>query len=64
MITRVDEQLRREASRFRLRFGCESCAHFEPEAQACANGYPNEAHKQVTLDRIETLSFCKDFELA
>jgi hypothetical protein len=64
MITRVDERLRREAEVFRLRFGCESCAHFEPVAESCANGYPNDAHRRLVLAPGETLTFCKEFELA
>jgi hypothetical protein len=64
MLTRVDEQLREEAERFRLRFGCEACVHWQEDAESCANGYPNDAHKRITLARAETLSFCKEFELA
>jgi hypothetical protein len=64
MLTRVDEQLREEAERFRLRFGCEACVHWQEDAESCANGYPNDAHKRITLARVETLSFCKEFELA
>jgi hypothetical protein len=63
LITRVDEQLRREAERFALRFGCESCAHFEPGARTCANGYPNAAHVDERLGSREALAFCKEFEL-
>lgn len=62
--SRVDERLRREAERFSLRFGCESCAHFAPEARACGNGYPTTAHVGVDLSRAESLSFCKEFELS
>jgi len=64
MITRVDERLRQEAASFQLRFGCESCAHFETFTESCANGYPNAAHKRIALERVQTLSFCKEFELA
>lgn len=64
MLTRVDEQLRREAEKFQLRFGCESCVHWEEVAESCANGYPNEAHKRISLPSVESLAFCKDFELA
>lgn len=61
--SRVDERLRTEAERFRLRFGCEHCAHFSPEARACGNGYPTAPHLGVELSRVETLEFCKEFEL-
>lgn len=64
MITRVDEQLRREAEQFRLKFGCESCVHWQDASESCANGYPNEAHRHISLTRVDTLAFCKEFELA
>ncbi len=62
--TRVDAQLRAEAERFTLRFGCESCAHFAPEQSACGNGYPTAPHVNVDLARAPTLLFCKEFELS
>lgn len=62
--TRVDEQLRGEAERFGLRFGCQDCAHFAPETRACGNQYPTAAHLAVDLTRVEALEFCKGFELA
>lgn len=61
--SRVDEQLRAEAKRFELRFGCESCAHFAPETRACGNGYPTLPHLGVDLARVQSLEFCKDFEV-
>lgn len=63
-VTRVDERLRREASQFSLRFGCESCAHFDPERRACANGYPTRAHLGIDLAQVSSLEFCKEFELS
>jgi hypothetical protein len=63
MRTVVDDQLRREASEFRLRFTCEDCAHFAPERGACAHGYPNEAHRSLDLTVVEACEFCKEFEL-
>lgn len=62
--SRIDERLRREAAHFELRFGCESCAHFAPEARRCSNGYPTAPHLDVDLARAESLEFCKAFELA
>ncbi|RYZ06922.1 MAG: hypothetical protein EOO73_14120 [Myxococcales bacterium] len=62
--SRVDAQLRSEAERFELRFGCESCAHFAPETRACGNGYPTAPHVGVQLSRVESLLFCKEFELS
>ena len=61
--SRVDQQLRDEAARFCLRFSCESCAHFSPEAQSCGNGYPTAPHRGIDLERVEALEFCKDFEI-
>jgi hypothetical protein len=61
--TRVDAVLRSEAARFRLRFTCGDCAHFVPEKRLCAHGYPTEAHRDVPLERVEALEFCKEFEL-
>ena len=63
MKTRVDETLRSEAARFRLRFTCGDCAHFAPERRACSHGYPTEAHRDVALERVADLEFCKEFEL-
>lgn len=62
--TRVDRQLREEASRFALRFCCESCVHFAPDTRSCGNGYPTEPHSAVDLARARTLEFCKEFEVA
>lgn len=62
--SRVDSQLRGEAERFALRFGCESCAHFAPETSSCGNGYPTGPHLAVDLSRVDALLFCKEFELS
>jgi hypothetical protein len=62
--TRVNTQLRVEAERFNLRFGCEHCAHFAPEARGCGNGYPTAPHLGIDLVRAETFEFCKGFELS
>jgi hypothetical protein len=59
----VTDQLRSEARAFRLRFTCEDCAHFVPEARACAHGYPTEPHRSLELATRTTLEFCKEFEL-
>ncbi|HVJ16101.1 MAG TPA: hypothetical protein VM686_11750 [Polyangiaceae bacterium] len=64
MKTPVDERLRVEARRFELRFTCEHCAHFDVGREACANGYPTEAHQRVDLAARAELLFCKEFELA
>lgn len=64
MITVVDEQLRREARQYGLRFTCESCAWFDFEGGSCSHAYPNDAHRGVDLDQVDRVCFCKEFELA
>lgn len=43
-----------------FRFACEDCAHFVVERGACANGYPNAAHRRGA----PRVTFCKEFELS
>ncbi|HVU05550.1 MAG TPA: hypothetical protein VHE30_27570 [Polyangiaceae bacterium] len=64
METLVDDVLRAEARRFRLRFGCEHCAHHEVDRGRCAEGFPNDAHRDVHLEATTRVVFCKSFELA
>jgi hypothetical protein len=59
--TRVDARLLDEARRFALRLACEDCAHFCPENQGCAHGYPNRVERR--LEDAAELEFCKEFEL-
>lgn len=61
MKTVVDEQFRLEATKFRLQFACPHCAYFDPEADACSEGYPTDEHRSPSLDR-SALLFCKLFE--
>lgn len=63
MLSRVDEEFRDQVRRFALRFGCESCMHFDTEGQSCCNGYPTAPHLRLDLDSIRSLLFCKMFEL-
>lgn len=63
MRTVVDAALRHEATEFRLRFTCESCAHFDDARRTCAEGYPNASHRDVRLAEVPELEFCKSFEL-
>jgi hypothetical protein len=63
MRTAVDDALREEATRFRLRFTCEYCAYFDGKSRTCSEGYPNAAHRDVQLPRVTSLEFCKSFEL-
>ena len=62
--SRVDSRFRSEAERFQLRFGCESCVHFDVERRSCGNGYPTRPHVGIDLRKVEALEFCKEFELA
>ena len=64
MITRVGNQLRREASDLSLKFCCEDCAHFAEDREACGNGYPVAPHRGVRLNLVGEVAFCKEFELA
>ena len=63
MITLVDDRFRDEAERFGLRYTCETCAHFESSAGTCAMGYPPVEHRQRDLTKVETIVFCKAYEL-
>jgi hypothetical protein len=63
MRTLVDDTLRHEAARYHFRFGCEHCAHFEPERRVCSEGFPNAPHLEVDMAVILVLEFCKSFEL-
>lgn len=63
VLTLVDPRLRREAATFELRYSCRSCAHFDEERRACAEGYPNEPHLEARIESGEALAFCKSFEL-
>lgn len=63
MDTPVDARLIEEASKYRLRFACPDCVHFEPETQSCSNGYPSEPHRESALVPGTIVMFCKSFEL-
>jgi len=59
-----DDRFRREWERFDLRFTCEHCAQHDPERDACAHGYPTEAHRRDRYDDPDApILFCKDFQL-
>ena len=64
MITRVDERLRKEAERFDFRFGCEDCVAFDSDGRRCAHAYPNQDHLGIDLSKVESVIFCKEFEIA
>jgi hypothetical protein len=55
---------RDQRARYTLRFTCEHCSYFEPHAQRCSHGYPNQAHREAHYEEPDVeLIFCKDFEL-
>lgn len=67
MRTDVDDLLCSEISRYRLRFTCEHCAHFDEEGRAekegaCSQGFPSREHRSTPLRPGDTLVFCKMFE--
>lgn len=62
MITPVDDRLREEAERYRLRFACPHCVYFEPDGGTCSEGYPNQDHVDPDLAKRRVLVFCKSFE--
>lgn len=61
MKTRVDLLLLNEASRFRLRFACEDCSHFDEPSDGCNHGYPSEP-RRADLEK-DVVVFCKEFEM-
>jgi hypothetical protein len=64
MHTPVDERLRHEVERYRLRFACEDCVYFASDTGTCSEGYPNHEHKDASLRGRSILVFCKSFELS
>ncbi|MBK8253585.1 MAG: hypothetical protein IPK82_13070 [Polyangiaceae bacterium] len=63
MIHKVDDQLRREALVYALRFACPDCASFNEEEQTCSLGFPVEDHKDAQITERSHVVFCKTFEL-
>ena len=72
MHTLIDSRLALEATRFRLRYTCADCAHFDASGRLCAEGYPNEEHLEDRIapaasaraSALASVTFCKSFELA
>jgi len=64
LLTIVDDELRREADAFELRYTCGSCAHFDEDRRRCAEGFPIDPHVEDRARSAATLLFCKSFELA
>ena len=63
MILPVDALLRREVEAHRLRFTCETCAHFDEATPRCSLTFPHEPHLRATFDREASIAFCKAYEL-
>lgn len=63
MRTPVDASLREEVRRLSLRYRCGDCAHFETITGTCAEGFPNDGHRDDSVERDDTIEFCKSFEL-
>lgn len=57
----VDERLKAEVARFRLRFSCDDCVHFDPGA-GCSQGFPSSEHRASSLEGRRSVVFCKMFE--
>lgn len=64
MQTLIDEKLVCEIETYRLRYTCDNCVHFAPDAGGCSLLYPNDAHRDRVLRLGEHLTFCKEFDLA
>ena len=60
MKIRVDERLAREAERFRFRFRCDDCAHFD--GARCGEGWDASEHRlPIAVER--EIVFCTQFEM-
>ena len=63
MITELDQPLIDAFGKYRVRFCCEDCAHFEFESLECSLGYFTEPHRLSDLKPGHIVIFCKTFEL-
>ena len=58
-----DARFRAERARYELRFCCESCGAFDPDAARCAYDYPVVEHRlERYRDPEAELVFCKAYE--
>jgi hypothetical protein len=60
----VDPALVLEARTFSLRFACDDCAHFDPDGGRCMHGYTERPGAKDLQQPGDTVTFCKEFELA
>ena len=63
MHTVVDDRLVSEVRRYKLRFSCEHCAHWDGSRDVCAHGYPTAEHRVAYRDENGSPVFCKEWEL-
>lgn len=63
MITELDQPLIDALGKYRVRFCCEDCAHFENDLLECSLGYFSEPHRSRELKPGRRIIFCKTFEL-
>jgi hypothetical protein len=61
MQAEANPQFLHDLAEFSLRFTCDHCRHFVPEAEACAHEWPTEEHR---LPLRGVVVFCKEFELS
>ena len=59
-----DQRFRDERAAHALRFCCEDCALFDPDAKQCSHGYPVEDHLRERYESpLVQIVFCKDWDL-
>ena len=59
-----DRRFLAQAEELRLRYCCEDCACFDPEAETCAHGFPLHKHRASTHEDMRApLAFCKEHDL-
>lgn len=56
-----------ESARYRLRFTCEDCGHFDPVSERCRHEWPVALHRRDRYLRpaaaADEIAFCKEFEV-
>ncbi|HEX2732503.1 MAG TPA: hypothetical protein VHM70_12910 [Polyangiaceae bacterium] len=60
----ADQEFHEQCRTFALRATCDSCAHFDPEAEVCGEGYPSDEHRHLPVAVGDVMCFCKMFELS
>ncbi len=52
--------------KYRFRYTCEDCVHFNSQTEQCIHEYPNQMHRQQRYElgpKPKTIIFCKEFDL-